>query len=86
MGLPLFFFVSSPHKIGKPWNRTKVIVYGALAYLVLPVNLISVRRFRFLGLADEALAIAIAYKKIKQHVTPEMEQEAEATLDKWFSR
>lgn len=67
-------------------TSAKVIVYGALAYLVLPINLISVRRFRFLGLADEALAIAIAYKKISQHVTPEMEQEAEATLDKWFSR
>lgn len=67
-------------------TSAKVIIYGALAYLVLPINLISTRRFRFLGLADEALAIAIAYKKISQHVTPAMEQEAEETLNKWFSR
>ena len=66
-------------------TSAKVIVYGALAYLVLPINLISARRFRFLGMADEAIAIAIAYKKVSQHVTPEMEQEAEATLDRWFS-
>ena len=66
-------------------TSAKVIIYGALAYLVLPVNLISTKRFRFLGLADEAIAIAIAYKKVSQHVTPEMEQEAEATLDRWFS-
>ena len=66
-------------------TAAKAVVYGALAYLILPVNLISQRRHPILGWADEVAVIALAYKKIKQHVTPEMEQEAEATLDKWFA-
>lgn len=66
-------------------TSAKVIIYGALAYLILPVNLISAKRHPILGWADEVAAIALAYKKIKQHVTTEMDQQAEATLDKWFA-
>jgi len=66
-------------------TSAKVIIYGALAYLVLPINLISTKRHPILGWADEVAAIAIAYKKIKQHITPEMEQQAEETLNKWFA-
>lgn len=66
-------------------TAAKVIIYGALAYLVLPINLISAKRHPILGWADEVAAIALAYKKTKQYITPEMEQEAEATLVKWFS-
>lgn len=65
-------------------TSAKVIIYGALAYLVLPVNLISVKRHPILGWADEVAAIAIGYKKIKQYITPEMEQQTEETLDQWF--
>ena len=66
-------------------TSAKAIVYGALAYLILPVNLISSKRHPILGWADEIAVIAIAYRKIKQHITPAMEQQAEVTLDKWFS-
>lgn len=66
-------------------TSAKIIIYGALAYLVLPVNLISIKRHPILGWADEIAAIAIAYRKIKQHITPEMDRQAEETLDRWFS-
>ena len=66
-------------------TSAKAIIYGALAYLVLPVNLISQKRHPILGWADEEAAIALAYKKVKQFITPEMERQAEETLDKWFA-
>ena len=66
-------------------KSVKVVVYGAIAYLVLPINLISQRRHPILGWADEVAAIAIAYRKARQYVTPEMERQAEETLNKWFS-
>ena len=65
-------------------RSAKLIVYGSLAYLILPVNLISQKRHPILGWADEVAAIAIAYRKVKQHITPEMDRQAEETLDKWF--
>ena len=65
-------------------KSAKLVIYGALAYLVLPVSFISSKRHPILGWADEIAAIAIAYRKGRQHVTPEMEQQVEETLDKWF--
>ena len=65
-------------------KSAKMIIYAALAYLVLPVNLISSKRHPILGWADEIAAIAIAYKKGRQYITPEIESLTEETLDKWF--
>ena len=65
-------------------TSAKAVVYGALAYLVLPVDLISRKRHPILGWADEFAAVALAYRKIRHHITPEMEREAENTLDRWF--
>lgn len=66
-------------------KSAKLIIYGALAYLVLPVNFISSKRHPILGWADEIAAIAIAYRKGREYVTPEIEQQTEETLNKWFS-
>lgn len=62
----------------------KAVIYGSLAYLVLPINLISSKHHPILGWADEIAAIAIAYRKGRQYVTPEIERLTEETLDKWF--
>lgn len=63
----------------------KVLVYSALAYLILPVNLISIKRHPIIGWFDEATSITIAFQKIRQNITPEMEQQADQTLDRWFA-
>ena len=66
-------------------RSVKLTVGAALAYLVLPVDLISKKKHPILGRADEAAAILLAYQKVKKHITPEMEQKADETLDKWFA-
>lgn len=71
-------------KSDKTPSSAKVIIYGALAYLVLPINLISSKRHPILGWADEIAAVALAYRKGRQYVTPEIERQTEETLDKWF--
>lgn len=65
-------------------KKDKYIVYGALAYLVLPVSLISAKKIPILGWADEAAAIAWAYKRVKNNVTPDIERQADELLNKWF--
>lgn len=67
-------------------KKDKYIVYGALAYLVLPINLISAKRIPILGWADEAAAIALAYKRVKNNITPAIESQADNLLDQWFGR
>lgn len=64
---------------------TKILIGAALAYTVLPINLISKEDHPILGRADEAAALLIVYNKVKKNITPEIEQKTEETLDKWFA-
>lgn len=66
-------------------RAVKLTVGSALAYLVLPIDLISGKKHPILGRADEAAAILLAYQKVKKNVTPEMERKADETLDRWFA-
>ena len=65
-------------------KKDKYIVYAALAYLVLPIDLISSKRIPILSWADEAAAVAFAYKSVKKNITPAIEMQADALLDRWF--
>lgn len=62
----------------------KVVIYSALVYLVLPISLISFRRHPLIGWFDEAASIAIAFRKIRQNITPIIEYQADQVLDRWF--
>lgn len=66
-------------------RSVKLTVGSALAYLVLPIDLVSGKKHPILGKLDEASAIVLAYQKVKEQITPEMERKADETLDKWFS-
>ncbi|MBQ9472833.1 MAG: DUF1232 domain-containing protein [Bacteroidales bacterium] len=66
-------------------RRDKYIIYAALAYVVLPINLISSRRHPLTGWIDEAGAIALAYKKAKKNITPTMEMQADAIIEQWLA-
>lgn len=78
--LSLYFVLKSPDT---PLSD-KLLVVSALSYLVLPVDLISARRLPVLGWIDEMAAVTIAYKKVKRHITPEIESEVDNILEKWF--
>ncbi len=65
-------------------TKDKAIIYAALAYLILPVDLISARKHPILGWADEILSIEIVYDRMRKYITPEMLRCAEAQLDKWM--
>ena len=62
----------------------KIMVASALAYVILPIDLISAKRFPFFGWFDEVASLTVAYKKVVKHITPEIEQRADAILDKWL--
>lgn len=66
-------------------RSVKLTVGSALAYLVLPIDLISGKKHPILGKLDEASAIVLAYQKVKKQITPEIERKVEETLDKWFA-
>ncbi len=62
----------------------KVLIYGAIAYTIVPTDLLPRAVFKFLGVLDDGVAVLYVYRKIKEHITPEIEAKVENTLNEWF--
>ena len=62
----------------------RVLIYGAIIYTVLPIDVIPRAVYKFLGVLDDGVAILYVYKKIKDKITPEINIKVEETLNAWF--
>ena len=62
----------------------KISLVASIAYVVLPIDLLSAKRFPILGWLDELVSLTVAYQKVCKYVTPDMERKADEILDKWF--
>jgi len=66
-----------------PW-RDKLTIFGALAYLVFPVDLLDAKRLPIIGWLDEITSLAVAIQRMSKYITPEMEAKVDCILDQWF--
>ena len=62
----------------------KIMLASAIAYVVLPIDLISAKRIPIIGWLDEVVSLTVAYQKVCKYITPDMERSADAILDRWF--
>lgn len=62
----------------------RIMIYGAILYIVVPDDLLPRRAFRWLGVLDDAAVAAFVYKKIQGRITPEIEAKVQETIDGWF--
>lgn len=62
----------------------KLMLASAIAYVVLPIDLLSAKRLPIIGWIDEVVCLSVAFQKVCKHITPEMERRADELLDKWF--
>ena len=62
----------------------KALIYGAIAYIIIPSDLIPRRTLSVLGILDDAAVVAYIYKKVSNKVTAEITNKVEDTLDHWF--
>ena len=62
----------------------RVLIYAAIFYTILPMDLIPSVIYKFLGILDDGVAMLFAYKKIKDKITPEINAKVEDTLNEWF--
>lgn len=62
----------------------KIALGTAIAYVVLPIDLLSAKRLPIIGWLDEVMSLSVAYQKVQSHVTQKMERDADELLDKWF--
>jgi uncharacterized membrane protein YkvA (DUF1232 family) len=62
----------------------RVIIYAAIIYTILPMDLLPSVIYKFLGILDDGVTMLFVYKKIKDKITPEINVKVEDTLNKWF--
>ena len=62
----------------------RVLIYGAIIYTIVPIDIIPRAIYKFLGVLDDGVAILYVYKKIKDKITPEINLKVEETLNAWF--
>ena len=76
----LLYYVSTDKSV--PAN-IKVAIFGALGYLILPMDLLP-DFIPAIGFTDDLGALLAVYSLVKGHVTPEVEKKAKAKLSDWF--
>lgn len=77
--LLMFYAAQEPATPG--W--AKGVIYGALAYFILPTDTIP----DFLpgvGYVDDLTALAAALATVAIYITPEVQEKASAKLSQWF--
>ena len=63
----------------------RVLIYAAIIYTILPMDLLPSVIYKFLGILDDGVAMLFVYKKIKDKITPEINAKVEDTLNEWFN-
>lgn len=78
--LELFYVMKSPNT----GMIDKTLIGAALAYQLLPEDLMPRDKFGLLGFLDNGVTLAFAYNRVKKLVTPQIENQVKAMLDQWF--
>lgn len=76
-----FYYVMDDNKTS---ILDRVLIYAAIIYTILPMDLIPSSVYKFLGILDDGVAMLYVYKKIKDKITPEINSKVEDTLNEWF--
>ena len=78
----LLFFVMISKETPR---KDKLLILSTLSYVVLPIDILDVKRLPVIGWFDEITSLSVTYQKVCNNITPEIESKVESTLDKWFS-
>ena len=69
---------------GDTSTMEKAMIYACIAYVVLPFSILPRAVYKVLGVMDEAAAVVFVYSKIKDKITPAIENREDETLDQCF--
>ena len=76
-----FYYVMADEKTS---TLDRALIYDAIAYTILPMDLIPSVVYKLLGIVDDGVAVLYVYKKVKKNITPAISAKVEGTLNEWF--
>ena len=62
----------------------KALIYGAIAYVVIPADILPRKVLSLLGVLDDVAVVTYVYKKVSSKITAAITNQVEDTLDRWF--
>lgn len=62
----------------------KVLIGAALAYVLVPNDILPFRKFGVFGWVDDALSLVVVRRRMEDNITPEISFKVDMLLDKWF--
>ena len=65
--------------------KERAFTYAAIAYVLIPNDLLSRKVFGLLGITDDATALVYAFRKIQKSITPEIRLKAAVKAEEWFA-
>lgn len=64
--------------------KEKAFTYAAIAYVLIPGDLLPRKVLGLLGITDDATALIFALRKIQKSITPEIRLKAASKAEEWF--
>ena len=65
-------------------RKDKVLIFSTLSYVILPVDILDVKRLPVIGWFDEITSLSVTFQKVCNNITPEIEAKVDSVLDKLF--
>lgn len=66
--------------------KEKAFTYAAIAYVLIPGDLLPRKVLGLLGITDDATALIFALRKIRKSITPEIRLKAASKAEEWFGK
>ncbi len=79
LSIQLYYTAQAPAT--PPWAKS--VIYGALAYFILPIDAIP-DLIPVVGYSDDLGALAAAVGAVTAYITPEIKKQADAKMKEWF--
>jgi uncharacterized membrane protein YkvA (DUF1232 family) len=79
MMLELYYVLTS----AETSKYNKLMIGSALAYQLLPNDLLPKEKYGVVGYLDNATALYLAYRKVKKSLTPEIKEKVDQTIESW---
>ena len=64
-------------------SKDKALIYGALAYFILPTDIVS-DFLPVVGFSDDIMALTFAASRVMRNITPDIKEKAHQKLNKWW--
>ena len=68
----------------KTTNMERALICGGILYIISKGSIIPASIYKLLGLADEGLAAGLVIDKVRDKITPAIENKVNDVLDDWF--